>query len=241
MKTLCPICSDILLRHLYRGRIAWFCLGCHQEMPNFNLIKLNSIQKKNRVSSKQLSNYENSSLESEINNIYQAIQYQSTTINLFVNQNKTRLEVISFILNKIELLLVNTCFERQQSKVESQSSLIQLKYQKFKPSTFTKIKFLRDSEIILLHICQAILVADRSILNKAIKQESKNPYVALKLQIEKTYFIDLMKTLVIDFIKSIALSSSQNIDSFASEISGYFETVISLMISPGSETDATQN
>ncbi|MEM7761925.1 MAG: hypothetical protein AAF298_27985 [Cyanobacteria bacterium P01_A01_bin.40] len=209
-------------------------------MPNFNLVKFNRIQKKIRASDKHLDNHENSNLKSPTENIYQAIQYHSTTIDLFVSQNKIRLEVISFILNKIDLLIVNTCFDHQQYKIDPES-LSSQKHQRFKTNTFTKVKFLRDSEIILLRICQAILVADKSILNKAIQQESKNPSVNSEFQIEKTYIVDLIKTLVIDFIKSIALDSSQNIDCFISEISGYFEVVISLMISSGLKTDATQN
>ncbi|MEM8676778.1 MAG: hypothetical protein AAGF83_23440 [Cyanobacteria bacterium P01_G01_bin.67] len=210
-------------------------------MPNFNLVKFNSIQKKIRASDKHLDNHENSNLKSPTENIYQAIQYHSTTIDLFVNQNKTRLEVISFILNKIDLLIVNTCFDHQQYKIDIESSSSQPKHQRFKINTLIKAKFLRDSEIILLRICQAILVADKSILNKAIQQESKISSVNLKFQIEKTYIVDLIKTLVIDFIKSIALDSSQNIDCFTSEISGYFEIVISLMISSGLKIDAPQN
>ena len=233
MKTLCPICSDILLRHLYHSRISWFCLRCHQEMPNINLIKFNSIQKKIRASDKHLDNYENSSLKSPVKNIYQAIQYKSTTIDLFVNQNKIRLEVISFILNKIDLLLVNTCLKCQQYKIETESSISQLKYQKLKITSFTNVQFSREIEITLLRICQAILVADKSILNRKIQQESKFSFLNLKFQIEKTYFVDLIGTLVVEFIKSFALDSSQNFDYFTSEISDYFEIVICSMITSG--------
>ncbi|NJO40194.1 MAG: hypothetical protein HC769_12595 [Cyanobacteria bacterium CRU_2_1] len=39
MNTLnqCPCCSEPLLRHARRGRVYWFCLHCHQEMPNLLL------------------------------------------------------------------------------------------------------------------------------------------------------------------------------------------------------------
>jgi hypothetical protein len=46
MKTFCPVCSDVLLRHLCQSKILWFCLRCHQEMPNVDSIKFNAIQEK---------------------------------------------------------------------------------------------------------------------------------------------------------------------------------------------------
>ncbi|MBD1852251.1 hypothetical protein [Leptolyngbya sp. FACHB-711] len=35
--TLCPCCSEPLLRHARRGGVYWFCPHCHQEMPNLAL------------------------------------------------------------------------------------------------------------------------------------------------------------------------------------------------------------
>lgn len=34
MKNICCFCQGNLLRHLKRDRVYWFCLNCHQEMPN---------------------------------------------------------------------------------------------------------------------------------------------------------------------------------------------------------------
>jgi ribosomal protein L37AE/L43A len=33
----CPCCSDQLLRHVRHQEVYWFCLSCHQEMPNLTL------------------------------------------------------------------------------------------------------------------------------------------------------------------------------------------------------------
>ncbi len=30
----CPCCSDSMLRHIRQKEIYWYCLSCHQEMPN---------------------------------------------------------------------------------------------------------------------------------------------------------------------------------------------------------------
>jgi hypothetical protein len=38
----CLCCDSLLLRHIYKEKISWFCCRCRQEMPNFdekNLIK----------------------------------------------------------------------------------------------------------------------------------------------------------------------------------------------------------
>ncbi|MEM7725919.1 MAG: hypothetical protein AAF208_06035 [Cyanobacteria bacterium P01_A01_bin.45] len=31
---ICPVCSDKLLRHWQRGKIAFLCMKCRQEMPH---------------------------------------------------------------------------------------------------------------------------------------------------------------------------------------------------------------
>ena len=32
--SVCPCCSQTLLRHIRHGNIYWFCSSCRQEMPN---------------------------------------------------------------------------------------------------------------------------------------------------------------------------------------------------------------
>ena len=112
---------------------------------------------------------------------------------------------------------------------KSQSN--QLKAQKLKTNKLTKTDFLRDSEIILLYICQAILISDSSILNIENLQILKANYVKLKFPVEQiTCLIDVIKTSVIDFINSITSDSSQNVHCLVSEVASYFEMVITLMI-----------
>jgi hypothetical protein len=36
--TVCPCCSRLMLRHIERDRIYWFCRSCWQEMPDFSLV-----------------------------------------------------------------------------------------------------------------------------------------------------------------------------------------------------------
>ena len=33
----CPCCSETMLRHTRHGEIYWFCIHCHQEMPNLSM------------------------------------------------------------------------------------------------------------------------------------------------------------------------------------------------------------
>lgn len=43
----CPICSNLILRHISHNQIYWYCSHCHQEMPNFTTIELSrSLQEK---------------------------------------------------------------------------------------------------------------------------------------------------------------------------------------------------
>ncbi len=34
----CPICSNLILRHVRQKEIYWYCSHCHQEVPNFTLM-----------------------------------------------------------------------------------------------------------------------------------------------------------------------------------------------------------
>ena len=36
--SVCPCCSQTLLRHIRHGNIYWFCSSCWQEMPNSDSI-----------------------------------------------------------------------------------------------------------------------------------------------------------------------------------------------------------
>jgi len=226
MKTFCPICSDILLRHLCKGKVSWFCLGCHQEMPNFNLVTYNAVQKKLVKSNFFAYRQEKIILQSENKNHLNIIQEKNNAISFYINQDKKRLEIVSFILNKINIILVNAFLDIENKQEKSK----ELKINSVKVDTLTKTNFLRDSEIILLCICQAILVADSSILD-SLNLEDFNTYNnGISFQIEQGYFIDLMKTLVVDFVSSITYTSSQSTGYFVSEISSYFEIIVNLLL-----------
>lgn len=227
MKTFCPICSDILLRHLCRSKVSWFCPRCHQEMPNFNVLV---AQEKLQTRKLFYAQVKQTALKNPIKNNLKNLHDKSELIDLYINQDKKRLEVVNFILNKINIILVNTQTSSDKYIENKEKPSKQLKNDKFKIDALTKANFLRDSEIILLSICQAILVADNSILDSLNIQDFIKPNNTTKFLVEQSYFIDLMKTLVVDFVTSISFNSSQSAGYFISEISGYFEIVINLLI-----------
>ncbi|NET10318.1 MAG: hypothetical protein F6K16_37590 [Symploca sp. SIO2B6] len=44
---ICPCCSERLLRHSRQNKVYWFCIHCHQEMPNLSsTIKINQVYPK---------------------------------------------------------------------------------------------------------------------------------------------------------------------------------------------------
>ncbi|MGD1921719.1 MAG: hypothetical protein ACFCAD_24210 [Pleurocapsa sp.] len=184
MKTLCPICSGTLLRHLYPNKVLWFCLRCRQEMPNFNLFSLSSIQEQlvqyndnfndNRIVYLNSQNKANLSL----------IEHKPNVVDLSAKRDQKRLEVVSFILKQINIILINAFTKVEQSIVSSQYNLKQLDAQHIKLETLTKAEFLRDSEAILLCICQAILLADSTILNNFIVQNSRANSVNFRHPVE---------------------------------------------------------
>ena len=231
MSTLCPICSDILLRHLYQRKIFWFCPRCNQEMPNFDLIKINTIQKNLLKRDDYLNDHQNSSHKSRSTKNLQLTTQQPKILDLLMTEDKNRLEVVNFILSQINIIVVNTFADTDQYTVCKNFPLKQVKIQNNKLKKTTKINFLRDSEMILLNICQAILVSDSSILNNDRFQGIKANYLQLKFPVEKiSCFLDLIKTFVIDFIYSITSDSSQNIHCLGLEVASYFEMVITLMV-----------
>lgn len=46
---VCICCHNRLLRHLDRGRVYWFCLSCHQEMPNIDMLMASSRAEIQRI------------------------------------------------------------------------------------------------------------------------------------------------------------------------------------------------
>lgn len=233
MSTLCPICSDILLRHLYQSNIFWFCPRCNQEMPNFDLLNINTIKKNLLIQDEYLNNHQDHDRQSQSSKKPQIVTHQSVIVDLLITEDKNRLEVVNFILSQLNVIVVNTFADTDQYTFCDNSSPKQLKISNNKPHKTTEIDFLKDSEIILLNICQAILVSDSSILNSDRFQGLKTNYLKLKLPAEKiSCFLDLIKTLVIDFMYSITSDPSQNVHCLVSEVASYFEMVITLIIKP---------
>lgn len=200
-------------------------------MPNFDLLKTNTLKKNFPKPDENLNDHQNPDRQTQNNS--QLCANKSMIVDLLMTENKKRLEVVSFILSQLNIIVVNTFTDLEQYAFCKKISSTQLKLQKNKPQKSTKINFLRDSEIILLNICQAILFSDSSILNNERLQGLKANYLQLKLPVEKiSCFLDLIKTLVIDFIHSITSDSPQNVNYFGSEVASYFEMVIFLMIKP---------
>ncbi len=233
MSNLCPICSDILLRHFYQSKIFWFCPRCNQEMPNFDLLKINTVKNNFLKQDEYLNDHQDTYHQNQDQKNTQLVTHQSMIVDLLITEDKNRLEVVNFILSQLNMIVVNAFTDTDQYIFCDHSQSKQLKIQNNKLQKTTKIDFLRDSEIILLNICQAILVSDSSILNNERFQGLKTNYLKLKFPVEKiSCFLDLIKTLVIDFIYSITSDSAQNVHCLGSEVASYFETVITLMIKP---------
>ena len=228
MKTLCPVCSNILLRHFCHNRILWFCLRCHQEMPNLELVRLQNVSK-NCLKAHDLLKVFPKTYSPNPNNT-SIVKYKPKIIELFILQDKKRLEVVGFILNSINIILLNLFNDREQHIVKDRSHLNQLTAPQIKIDISLKADFISSISIILMYICQAILFYDSSILNKKKLQTFKTDYSNFQLSIDKSCFLDLIKTLVIDFIYSISSDSTQSVDCFALEVNNYFESVIISMI-----------
>ena len=41
----CPICSNLILRHISHNEIYWYCSHCHQKIPNLTSVKLSKLLK----------------------------------------------------------------------------------------------------------------------------------------------------------------------------------------------------
>ena len=192
-------------------------------MPNLNLIKLNAIKEKftqfHCSQNNKVANVKNKTKDNVIP------KYQYTTLDLFLDRDCKRLEVVSFILNKMDIILANTS-SNTKKKFRKTALSDRLETANKHTNTLVRANFLRDSKIILLHICQAILFADNAIVNNASLQKLKTNSVHFKLSIEQSLFIDIIKTLVIDFIYSVAIDSDRSVDCFALEVASYFEMAI---------------
>ena len=192
MKTPCPICAEILLRHLTHTRILWFCPRCRQEMPNFDLVKFSAIQEKIIQFGSYLNNCEAAYLKNKTQNSILAIEHHYTVIKLFIDVGRQRLEVVSLIVNQINIILINILAGTEYYIISTKNCLSQVETKNNKQNSLLKTDCLKDRKIILLYICQTILVVDNAILNNTSLQEIKAKSVNFKLTIDRYCFIDVI-------------------------------------------------
>lgn len=226
MKNSCPICSGILVRHLCPRQVRWFCLSCHQEVPNFNLAEFNGVKEKLVQFNSNRTQHKDAALKRETPNNTSTAEYRSIVIDLLLDRDCKRLKVVNFILNKIDIISVNTLADTEKKNINNNFQSDRLENDNIQTATSVKANFLRDSEIILLCICQAILFADNAILSNSSLKKLKANTVNFKFTVEQSLFIDLIKTLVVSFIYSIAIDSDRSVDCFALEVASYFEMAI---------------
>jgi hypothetical protein len=222
MKDICPICSSTLLRHLHQHEIAWFCPQCRQEMPNLNFDRGNTIprnlipQKSDQYQHKLTHTRQKPKIVAE----------QSIIIDSFLHESQKRMEIVSFILSQTNSIILNTNLETHDNALKRKNNYNKLRL----------ANFFRESEIILLYICQAILARDINILNQRLCQRLKANYTQLNLPTELIVsWLELIKTSVVDFIGSTTMDLSnslphQNYHYSTSEIASYFEVVIASII-----------
>ena len=222
MNDICPVCSSILLRHLQQHEITWFCSRCRQEMPNLDLSKMRSSVLRSRKcqSSQQMSIQPKLKTHSDI------ATEPSTTIDLTIHESKQRLKVVSFVLERINAIVLDA-----NSKIFEDAM-----YSIIARDELRLADFWMTSEMVFLFICQAILTRDISLLHERRLEKLKADYAQLNIPIEfiicSLYWI---KISAVDFSDSITVNLSdslldRNQNYLASEVASYFDVVIASMI-----------
>ena len=104
MNDLCPVCSSILLRHLQQHEITWFCSRCRQEMPNLDLSKMRSsvLQSRKCQDSPQMS-----CIQPKLKTYSDIATEPSTIIDSTIHESKQRLKVVSFVLERINAIVLD--------------------------------------------------------------------------------------------------------------------------------------
>ena len=239
MKNLCPICSSTLLRHLHQHEIAWFCPRCRQEMLNLDLGRSSPIHRNLIHQKKQVDQLVIHCVQTKTITNDKVIDGRWTILDSSINESKTRLEVVSFILNQIESIVTYSFADTEEDGTPKISPLNKLNAPEANlahQNNLIKANFLRVSEIILLYICQAILVHEISVINNQSWHLLHADYAQLKLPVEQLILIlDLIKTSALDFIGSIAFDSCQSLspqiaDCLEREVASYFDAVRELIV-----------
>lgn len=114
-------------------------------------------------------------------------------------------------LNRRCHVLTNTELNIQDQKTIFPESE-KLAVAKIEPNQIIKADFLKDSKLVLLYICQAIILRNPDLLNNQSLQELKNNYTNHNLPTEQIIcWLNLIKTAVLDFIASITFEVSESL------------------------------
>ena len=225
MKDLCPICSNILLRHIYHQKITWFCPRCRQTVPNFDseyVVKINKTLLLQRVKK-----YSETIVhcQDRIDRNRQIVGKSISWLESFIEEGKIRLAIVDFAISNTKSIIEGAIVITASQNFES--------FRGNKKSVFLirKTACLRDAEIILLYICYAILLQNSDLLNNQYLKDLKASYTALNIPGYQTAsIINLMKAAVIDFVNYrtgnfLESISEENFSYLILEIASYFDTV----------------
>ena len=227
MKDLCPICSGILLRHLHQKELTWFCSRCRQEMPNFGsqysikTSKKSLCQKVKRKHNKNINILRYSAPHNA-----QLSDKSLSWLELFIEEYKIRLEVVSFIIAKTKSIINNALVAHTKLSFESLGHGREFSHH------LSNINCLRDTEIILLYICYAILLQNSNLLKHQYFKDLKVTSTTLNLPVsQKVQVINLMKGAVMNFVnhrtfKFLESKSKYGCSYLSLEIGNYFDIVV---------------
>lgn len=257
MQDICPICSNTLLRHLDRREISWFCPRCRQKMPNLERQAVTSpssyagvVYKLNKVNNIQPTLLPLPSVQCQPQlaiatqpekniTITQIVDEQSVIVNSLVHEEQKRLEVVDFIISQINSIIINEIANTELNITDKKALFNEsekLAVAKIEPNKLIKADLLKDSKLVLLYICQAIILRNPSILKDRGLQELKNNYTNLDLPTEQIIcWLNLIKTAILDFIRRITFDvaeslTGQNIHSLDTEVANYFDLAIASIL-----------
>lgn len=227
MKDLCPICSGILLRHLHQKELTWFCSRCRQEMPNFDSQYSIEKSKKSLCQKIKIKHSKNITiLRYPAHHNAQLSSKSLSWLELFVEEYKIRLEVVSFIIIKTKSIINNSLVAYTKLSFES------LGHDRKRSRQSSSFNCLRDTEIILLYICFAILLQNSNLLKHQYFKDLKVTSTTLNLPVDqKVQVINLMKGAVINFVnhrtfKFLESKSKYSYSYLSLEIGNYFDIVV---------------
>lgn len=229
MKNSCPICSCILLRHIYQKNLIWFCLQCRQEMPNFSskdIVDLSTQSLPKKVE-KRVENYSRTiDFQGQTQHNLLLVDKSLSWLESLIEEGKIRLDIANFIITKSQSIINNALVTAANLSSEY------LEHNREKPFELKKFSCLRDAEIILLYICYAILQQNSDLLKNQYFRDLKETYAALNIPVcQKVRVINLMKDSVMSFVNHrtfnlLEYTTEHNCSYWNLEIASYFDTVV---------------